>query len=376
VDTQLTPEELMLAEAARAFLESRIPSARRRELSATPSGFDAEFWREAGKLGWLALLAPEDCGGVGGDGVVAAAIVAEELGRALHSGPFLAVSVVIDALAREGSEEQRQVRVPSLVDGSAFAAWAIADGPGCWDAASVRTTATSRGDGVVLVGTKRWVQDGQNASHLLVTCRDDGGDVTQVLVPADAPGVTITSLETMDLGRRLADVRLEEVVVGSDGIVGAGGSAAAAVLRQLQLATVLQCAETVGATARVLEETVEYAKERIAFGRPIGSFQIIKHYLAEAATVVEAAQAATWAAVRCVAGELEDADRAVHVAKAFVGARCPHIVEECMQVMGGIAMTWEHDAHLFLRRVQSNRLLFGAPAWHADRLCDLVGVAR
>ena len=160
-----------------------------------------------------------------------------------------------------------------------------------------------------------------------------------------------------------------------DAILGAPGAGAGEVERQLRLAVVLQCAESVGATARMLERTVAYAKERIAFGRPIGSFQAVKHELAEAATLTEAAQAATWAAVRAVADDAGDVVRAVHVAKAFVGSRCPHVVETCMQVHGGIAMTWDDDAHLVLRRVQSNRMLFGAPGWHADRLCDVVGVA-
>jgi alkylation response protein AidB-like acyl-CoA dehydrogenase len=376
VDVEVTHEEVMLRDATRSFLESRCPSARVRELAATAEGFDPKLWEEAAGLGWAAMLAPEAHGGAGAgsEGVVAAAILAEELGRALHPGPFLAVTVVIDAITRLGSDAQQRALLPSLVDGRTVATWAIADGPGSWDERGVRTTARSD-DGVIVSGAKQWVQDAQNAAHLLVTCCRDDGAIVQVLVPTDTPGVAVTPVDTMDLGRRLAHVRFDDVAVAGDAILGGSGGGAEAVARQLRLAVVLQCAESVGATAQLLEKTVAYAKERLAFGRPIGSFQAVKHHLADAATLVEAAQAATWAAVRAVAADAGDATRAVHVAKAFVGSRCPHIVETCMQVHGGIAMTWEDDAHLVLRRVQSNRALFGAPAWHADRLCDVVGVA-
>ncbi|OHV43624.1 hypothetical protein BCD48_27635 [Pseudofrankia sp. BMG5.36] len=367
----------MLRDATRAFLESRSPLPRVREVASTASGFDPKLWEEAASLGWLGMLVPEVHGGAGmsGDGVVAAAIVAEELGRMLHPGPFLAVNVVADAVTRVGSEAQREALLPSLVDGTAVATWAVADGPGCWDERDVRTVATSRGDGYVISGTKRWVQDGQNATHLLVTCRRDDGGTIQLLVPTDAPGVIVTPLETMDLGRRLADIRFADVEVSAGAVLGQRRDAAVDVARQSRLAIALQCAESVGATARMLDKTAAYAKERIAFGRPIGSFQAVKHRLAEAVTFLEAAQAATWAAVRAVATDAADVVRVVHVAKVFVGTRCPHVVEACMQVHGGIAMTWEDDSHLFLRRVQSNRMLYGPPAWHADRLCDVVGVA-
>ena len=245
------------------------------------------------------MLAPEAHGGTGAgsEGVVAAAILAEELGHALHPGPFLAVTVVIDAITRLGSDAQQRALLPALVDGRTVATWAIADGPGSWDERAVRTTAWSDDDRVVVSGEKRWVQDAQNAAHLLVTCCRDDGATVQVLVPTDTPGVAVTPVDTMDLGRRLAHVRFDDVELAGDAILGGSGGGAEAVARQLRIAVVLQCAESVGATARLLEKTVAYAKERLAFGRPIGAFQAVKHHLADAATLVEAAQAATWAAV-------------------------------------------------------------------------------
>ena len=366
----------MLRDAARAFLDSRAPLARVRELAETPSGFDSSLWVEEASLGWTGLLAPERFGGseVSGNGVIAAAVLAEELGRGLHPGPYLGASVTIDAIARSGNDEQRGEIIPPLVEGVNVAAWAIADGPGSWSARGGDTIATPRSEGVVVSGRKRWVLDGQNADLFLVSCAMTSTGVVQCVIPSDAPGVAVEPLETMDPGRRLADVRFSEVEVEPRWVLKGGEDASDDVARQLQLAVVLQLAETVGLSGRVLERTVEYAKQRIAFGRPIGAFQAVKHHLAHAVTMLEASQAATWAAVRAIANGASDAPRATHVAKVFTADRCVHIIEDCMQVLGGIAMTWEDDSHLFLRRVASNRMLFGSPEWHADRICDLVGV--
>jgi alkylation response protein AidB-like acyl-CoA dehydrogenase len=380
MDVEATPEQLMLRDATRSFLESRSPLERVRELAASPAGIDRDAWAEAASMGLHGLLVAESLGGSdpatadgGGDGLIAAAIVAEQFGRLLHPGPFVPHTVVADALARAGSARQQADVLPALLDGSAMATWAIADGPGSWDAAGLRTTATRVGDGYVVTGTKRWVQDAHIADHLFVTCRGDDGPV-QLLVPGDAIGVTVTPLESLDLGRRLADVTFAGVEVGADAVVGDADRTPAQLDRQLRVAVVLQCAETVGAAAHVIDKAVAYARERIAFGRPIGSFQAVKHMLAESYTWLEASEAATWAAARAIAADAADAARATHVAKIFVARHCPTIVEQCMQVHGGIAMTWEDDCHLYLRRVQSNRMLHGSPAWHADRLCTVVGV--
>jgi alkylation response protein AidB-like acyl-CoA dehydrogenase len=175
--------------------------------------------------------------------------------------------------------------------------------------------------------------------------------------------------------RRFADLEFSDTYMSLDWVLGATGGVSAQVARQLNLAVVLQCCESVGATERILEKTVDYAKDRVAFGRPIGSFQAIKHLLAEAATWLEAAQAATWSAVHALAEDRSDLARAVHIAKLFTARRCPRIIEDCMQVHGGIAMTWDDDCHLFLRRVKSNSMLFGTQGWHADRLCEVIGMA-
>jgi alkylation response protein AidB-like acyl-CoA dehydrogenase len=383
MDTVLTPEQRLLRESARSFLAARAPVGRLRELIAKPSGWNNPIWDEpvwagAAALGWAGLLAPEDAGGAGlaGDGLLAAVIVAEECGRVLYPGPFATVAVVVDALARYGTPAQRERLLPGLVGGAVVGAWAIADGPGCWDARDLHATTAQPADGggYVISGVKRWVPDGGRADFFLVSCLGPDGAV-QIIVPAGHPGVTVRPLEAIDLSRSVAEVEFRAVEVDGGAVLGDLPQAAAQVSRQLRLAAVLQCADSLGAVDTVLTAAVGYAKVRVAFGRPIGAFQAIKHHLAGAATALEAARAATAAAAHSVAADADDAARAVHVAKIFTGEHCPRIVETCLQVFGGIAMTWEHDAHLVLRRAQANRVMLGSPWWHAGRLCDVVGVA-
>jgi alkylation response protein AidB-like acyl-CoA dehydrogenase len=372
-----TSEQLMLRDATRAFLDSRVPLAKVRDLSGEPAGFDRDLWEEGAAMGWLGMLLPEDIGGsgLGTAGVIETAIIAEEMGRMLHPGPFIPVNVVADAVSRLGSSAQKEAILPSLVSGSSVATWAIADGPGCWDGEDVTCTATRRGGHFVLRGVKRWVQDAESADHLLVTCRE-GSTLVQLLVPAHTPGVAVLPLTTLDLGRRLADVEFDDARISEEALLGICDDTETAIIRQLRHAVVLQCVETVGAAARVLEGAVEYARQRVAFGQPIGAFQAVKHLLARAATWLEAAQAAAWDAVAAFASDRADADRSAHVAKAFVAVHCPRIIEDCMQVYGGIAMTWEHDSHLYLRRARSNAFLYGGPAWHAERVFRIVGRDR
>ncbi len=321
------------------------------------------------------MLVSEPYGGagLGAQGVLETAIIAEEFGRLLHPGPFLPVNVVAATVTRLGSDSQRAAILPRLVAGTSVVSWALAEGPGRWDTRDLGVTAIRQGAGYRIRGSKRWVQDAAAAEHLLVTCRRDNG-LLQLLIPSDTPGLAVTTLATADLGRRLADVEFDDVYVEPDSVVAEGVTAETELVRQLALAVVLQCAESVGATARIMEKAVAYTGDRMAFGRPIGSFQAVKHRLAEGATWLEAAQAATWSAVHALGEERSDLLRAVHVAKAFVSRHCPRIIEDCMQVQGGIAMTWEDDSHLYLRRAKSNAMLFGTAQWHADRLCDAIGM--
>jgi alkylation response protein AidB-like acyl-CoA dehydrogenase len=300
-------------------------------------------------------------------GAIDAAIIAEELGRVVFAGPFLPVNVVAFALAQNGSDAHRKTLLPGLAAGEIIATWCF-DGPG-----QVRVQATLERSGYVLNGACGFVQDAHVADQLLVAASTEKG-LTQFIVSPSTTGISMTPLDALDLGRRLSQVRFDGVEVSADAVVGGDGTASDAVERQLDLALVLQCAETVGVADRALEFTVEYAKERVAFGRPIGSFQALKHRFADHLMWLEAAKAATDYAASAVHRDAIDAAAATSIAKSHVGRSASVIARDCVQIHGGIGLTWEHDLHLYLRRAVSNEELWGTAAAHHERLCHIVGV--
>ncbi|HET6188565.1 MAG TPA: acyl-CoA dehydrogenase family protein, partial [Trebonia sp.] len=262
---------------------------------------------------------------------------------------------------------QREAVLPGIVTGEQVVTWAFADARGNWDAGA-GAQARPDGDDLVLSGSRGCVQDAISADVLLVAASLDGVPV-QLLVPSRAPGVTIRPLRTLDLSRRFADVEFHAVRVGRDAVLGTGGTGP--LDAQLLNAVVLTCADTIGAIDALFTMTVAYARRRIAFGRPIGSFQAVKHILADQALYLEACKAAAVAAARAVQAAAPDAAEVASMAAAYIGDVACDIAQECLQVHGGTGYAWEHDLHLFLRRVRSNSLLFGEPSWHRERVCAL-----
>ena len=372
MEIQLSEDQQLFRETCRRALEARTPLSRVRELIDDPVGYDPAVWAQGGELGWYAMLVPEQYGGgsMSGEGLVDATIVAEELGRMIHPGPFHATNVVASALAEAGTPDQREQYLPSIASGGLIGTWAFAEPDRDWTAASVALTAKPSGKGFVLDGIKAYVHDAQAAGLLLVTAVAAQG-LTQFVVAKDTPGVTVEPLESLDVARRLANVRFDGVEVGADAVVGAPGDAAAAVERQLQVALVLQCAETNGATDVGFAMTVQYSKDRVAFGRPIGSYQALKHRMADHRMWLEGSFATTAYAAKAVQHRRDDAAVAARVAKAHVGRWSSVILHDCIQLHGGIGMTWEYDLHLYFRRAISNEVLYGAPDEQYRTLVDL-----
>ncbi|HLG67352.1 MAG TPA: acyl-CoA dehydrogenase, partial [Acidimicrobiales bacterium] len=317
---------------------------------------------------------PEEHGGgsVSGAGVEDLALVAQVLGRHVFPGPVLPTNLVAAAVARAGSPEQRAEHLPAIASGEVIATWACAlAGDRCsYDAIAV--LATVEAGTVVLDGTVAPVQDAHVANLLLVTARSEGG-LVNVLVPAAADGVTVVPLRSLDLARRFAEVRFERVRVPASAVLGDAARAADDVDAIFDLAVALQSAETVGTADRLFAMTLQYAKDRKAFGRPIGSFQALKHRLADMALWLESSRATAAAAVTAVQLGARSAE-ATSVAKSYIGEHAPLIARDCLQLHGGIGYTWEHDLHLYLRRIESNRALYGSPAAHLDRLAGLLGL--
>jgi alkylation response protein AidB-like acyl-CoA dehydrogenase len=320
------------------------------------------------------MLIPEEFGGgsISGEGVCDLGIIAELLGRFLFAGPVLPTNIVAAALARNASDRLAKEQLPNVAAGRTIAAWALAEADGEWAAEVGRLKVVRADESYRLSGVKSPVQDAHIADQLLVTARTAAG-VTQFLVPRNSPGLTVEPLEGLDLARRFARVVFDEVEVPASAVVGEADGAEEDLQFQLALAVALQCAETVGATDRMYETTLQYMKDRKSFGRPIGSYQALKHRLTDMLLWLESAKAVTVAALKSVQFGV-DTRSAASQAQAYVADRCPVILRECLQLHGGIGYTWEHDLHLYMRRVESNAAIYGGVDYHRDRLAPSIGL--
>jgi alkylation response protein AidB-like acyl-CoA dehydrogenase len=363
VELDLSDEQAFFVETTRRFLEAECGIPAVRDLADDPVGYDAHVWAQGAQLGWTSLLVPEaDGGGSFSDhGLADLVLVAEEMGRRVSPGPLVPVNLVASALSAQGTDDQVAQVLPGLLDGSAVATWT---GPG-----TVPAAATA--DGYSRSGSVAAVEAAAEADHLLVVAEVDGG-LTHLLVPADAPGVTVTQLGSLDLVRRYGSVTFDAVTLGAGSVVGEPGGAADEVERLLQVATVLVCAEAAGATERCFEMTVEYLGDRYSFGRPLSSYQALKHRLADDKMWLEGCHAIVSGAAAAVAAGADDARELASAAKAWVGPNATEIIQDCIQLHGGIGITWEHDLHLYLRRATVDRLAYGAPDVHADRVAGLL----
>jgi len=371
VDPDLTSDQQLLRETTARFIEERCPLTMVRALAEDRADIGPTYLRETAILGWFSLLVPERHGGgsVSGRGVLDAAVLAEERGRFLQPGPFVPGNVVAATLASHGSDNHRAEVLPKLLSGRRTAAWALAGPLGDWTPESGVHAATVP-SGWALRGSKGLVQDAHLAEWVLVSA-SSGIGVSQFLVPARAPGVTIRPMESLDVSRRLCEVRFDGVRVSPSDVVGEVDNAVHMIERQIQLAAVLTVAESVGAMDETLRFTVQYAKTRTAFGRQIGSFQGVKHLLANTALLLEQSKSISVAASHAVQDETRDADEIASMAKSFVGEAGIELSQNCWQVFAGIGYTWEHDLHLYLRRLTTDSTLYGEPAWHRERICAI-----
>jgi alkylation response protein AidB-like acyl-CoA dehydrogenase len=374
MDTDATEDQRALLDVSTRFMEEVCPLELLREPDRLDTDFSDAYRQQAAELGWFSMLVPEELGGgsLSDNGMLDAALIAYVRGAHLQPGSFVGSNVVAHALAAAGTDELRAEVLPALVGGEVLASWAVATtGERALDG-GVSATRQSDG-GLKLTGTKTAVPDVGAGSWLLVTARSEDGP-TQALVRVDAPGVTVTELDSLDLTRTFSQVGLEQVVVPASQVVGTPASNAALLDEQLAIAATLTAAESVGAMHYELELTVQYAKDRIAFGRPIGSFQAIKHLLADASLSVEMSKAIVLAAAKTIGTGDDHGTQAASMAKAFVGDAAIELAQNCFQVFGGIGYTWEHDQHYYLRRLTSDAGLYGDAAWHREHLCQLAGI--
>jgi alkylation response protein AidB-like acyl-CoA dehydrogenase len=372
VRLSLTPDQEFFRETTVRYLEEHAPVDELRRLRHDPDGFTHRYWQGGADLGWTSLLVGEEHGGgsISGSGLIDLTLVAYEFGRHAAPGPLVPTNIVAYALATAGGGAHRDV-ISGLVAGTSIATWcfeepAVGDRPG-----AVQLAVRVDGGQLVIDGVKRPVESAGRASHFLVTGRTGDG-LTQVLVPAATEGISIQPMTTVDLTRRFAAVTFHDVRVPLDMAVGEVGGATEQVERQLQHALVLSCAEAVGAMQAAFDMTVQWAFDRYSFGRPLASYQEIKHRFADMKTWLEASHAIADAAADAVAGASPTAAEMVSIAKAYIGQYGSELVQDCVQLHGGIGVTFDHDLHLYLRRHTLNRTLFGTPEAHRQRIADFV----
>jgi alkylation response protein AidB-like acyl-CoA dehydrogenase len=377
VNFEVTEDQQLLWETTRKFLETTASTATVRLLAdEQPAGYEADWWRQGAELGWVSMLVPEELGGgsVSGHGLLDLVLVAEEMGRTVAPGPFLPANVVAEALARSAAGAGREEVVSALIAGTSVASWCLAAPAAGVDPGAASVSARPDGDGYVLDGATEPIEAAGQADWLLVTARTTDDGLVQAILPAGAPGIRIVPAHSFDLVRRFAQVIFEGVTVEAAAVVSRPETAAEDVEHQLRTATVLQCAEMAGALGRVVEFTIEYAFDRYSFGRPLASYQALKHRFADMKVWLEASYATADAAARAVDEDAPNAAELVSVAKAYIGEKAPGIIQDCIQLHGGIGTTWDHDIHLYLRRVVVDRSQLGTPADHRERVAARMGI--
>jgi alkylation response protein AidB-like acyl-CoA dehydrogenase len=374
-----TEEQEALREQARAFLAEHASSEAVRRAMASESGYEPETWKRiAGELGWTGVAIPEAFGGAGLGPVELLALL-EPMGEALLPSPFLAtVCLAAPALLQTPDSAAAREWLPAIAEGRALATLAFGSARRASEPADAGPTWRHTGSGFVLAGRDRHVLDGAAADLVLVAARREdaatGEGLALFAVPARALGVSRRPHVTMDSTRRLAELELDGVALARADLVAGDETGGGALERALDLAAVALAAEQTGGAQRCLDLAVGHAKERIQFGRPIGSFQAIKHKCADAMVAVETARSAAWAASCTAAEGGDDLESVASLAKAWCSEAYFRCAADALQIHGGVGFTWEYDVHLHLKRARAMESFLGAPAWHRERVARRLGL--
>ena len=372
----LTEDQELLAQTARDFVRTNSPISRLRALrDGQDMGFSPDVWQEMAQLGWAGILIPEEYGGAG-MGLADLAVVLEAVGRNLAPEPFLSTVLLGgQLLAHTGSPEQKQAWLPGVATGEKILALAYQEARSRYDLNRVSTQATAEGDAWRLSGKKIQVLDGQNADALIVSARTTGKDgdqdgVTLFLLAPDTPGVEIIPQTRVD-NRAAALVTLDGVKVGAESVVGTVGQGFQTLSHIVDLATVGLCAEMLGGMSQIFDDTLAYLKTREQFGVVIGSFQALKHRAAKVFMEIELCRSAVMAAANAADAGESDLALLVSLTKARCSDAFVLATNEGVQMHGGIGMTDEHDAGLYMKRARAAEMTFGDAAWHRDRWARL-----
>jgi alkylation response protein AidB-like acyl-CoA dehydrogenase len=372
-------EQELLRSTARKFFDNECASETVRKLMDGPEGMTPELWKKIAEQGWTGLIFPDEHGGMG-LGFVDLVVLMEEMGRSVVPGPFFSTVLLGGLAIREaGTEAQKKAWLPKISSGEARATLAWMEPSADLGARGITLQAAAKGAGFTLDGTKLFVHDAHTADAIVVAARTASGKspeegVSLFLVPKGTPGLSVTLLPTMDQTRKLCEVGLKDVVLGAEALMGQAGSGWAPLARVIDRATVALCAEMCGGAQKVLEMTVEYAKIRQAFGRPIGSYQGVKHKAADMLVDVENSKSITYYAAWAMDEGVPEGQLAVSMAKAYVSDAYRRVSGAGIQLHGGIGFTWEHDLHLYFKRAKGSEFTFGDATWHRERVAQLVNL--
>ena len=379
MDFRFSEEQEELGAIARSFLAEASDAETVRQVMTTDLGYDPKVWAQIGtELGWCCVHIPEEYGGLG-LGFVDLVVLLEATGESVLCAPFFStVALGANTILECGSEAQKQAMLPAIAEGAQTATLAFAEASGDWSADGIETTVTQDGDAFVIEGKKAWVVDGHSADVIFVVARrpDTRGEdgLCVLAVPGDAPGLSRKALPTMDQTRRLAEIELSAVRVGADACLGECGEAWPGLRRTLDLAAIALAAEQVGGAQRCLDLSVAYAKEREQFGRPIGSFQSIKHKCADMMVAVESARSALYYAA-CIADDAsDDLTSNASLAKAWCSDAYFKCAGDSIQIHGGVGFTWEYEPHLHFKRARASEAWLGAPTYHRERIAQHLGL--
>jgi alkylation response protein AidB-like acyl-CoA dehydrogenase len=375
-----TEEQEMIRSQAAEFLKTEYPIALVRELMENEHGYNQDLWEKMTAMGWLGLIFPEEYGGTGLT-FVELTVLLEEMGRALVPGTFFSAVLLAGlTLLEAASEEQKKCWLTSLVEGRLKATLALTEPNGSWKAAGVSTVTAERGDGEYIIsGTKLFVPDAQVSDLIICAARTGASSVLEegislFAMDRNSDGLKITPLKTMDQTRRVYEVSLERVRVPANRVLGGLGRAWPVIERVLNRATIGICAEMVGGAQKMLDMCVDYAKQRIQFGRPIGSFQAIQHKCADMLLLIESARSAVYAAAWAASKDGQDTALLASVAKAYTSDAYRFVTGEGIQIHGGMGFTWEHDAHLYFKRAKADEFNFGDANYHRARVAQFIGL--
>ncbi|MEP7105758.1 MAG: acyl-CoA dehydrogenase, partial [Chloroflexota bacterium] len=368
MDFAFSEEQEQLRKEARSFLAKESPASRVRKVMDTDDAFDEDLWKKLVGNGWTALGIPEEYGGFGS--FLDLVVVLEEAGRYLLPGPYFStMGLAVPALLEAGTDKQKKQALTAIAAGEARGTLAVTEPSGRWDADGVGLGAQRAGDGWKLDGLKLFVPDAGLAGYTVVAARTrDSGEegITLFLVADRPPGMTVTPMKTLDRTRRWYEVKFEGVTLPADAVMGQVDQGWPALKRTLEWASAALCAEMVGGASHVLETSVEYAKTRQQFGKPIGIYQAVSHKLSDMLLEVESARSATYYAAWAVDADAPDRSLAASMAKAYVSDAYRRAAGNGIQVHGGIGFTWEHDMHLYFKRAKASEVTLGDATYHRE----------